>query len=92
MLPRAISEIHIASGFQKSFQKLPAKIQNVATQKDQIFRKNAFDPRLKTHRLRGELEGYWAYTINYSYRVLFRFINGDKAIYYDVGTHSIYKY
>jgi mRNA-degrading endonuclease YafQ of YafQ-DinJ toxin-antitoxin module len=91
MLARLISEVHITSGFQKSFRKLPANVRNLSVRKDRIFRANAFERQLKTHRLKGELDGYWSYSVNFSYRVLFRFIEPDKVIYYDIGTHGIYK-
>ena len=52
---------------------------------------NAFDPRLRTHKLRGALAGYWAYSVNYQYRVLFRFLASDAVLYYDIGTHDIYR-
>lgn len=83
--------IHTTSEFQKSFRKIPKPIQNLAVKKDQYFREDAFDIRLRTHKLRGELEGYWAYSINQKYRILFRFIKDDEVIYYDIGTHGIYK-
>ena len=91
MLPRVISKIHISAGFTKSFHKLPIFIQDLAIRKDQWFRDDAFDARLKTHKLKGILEGYWAYSVNQQYRILFRFVNSHEVIYYDIGTHDIYK-
>jgi mRNA-degrading endonuclease YafQ of YafQ-DinJ toxin-antitoxin module len=90
-MPRIVSTIHISSDFKKSFRKLPVAIQDLATHKDQWFRDDAFDPRLKTHKLKGVLEGYWSYSVNYQYRILFRFISHCEVLYYDIGTHSIYK-
>jgi addiction module RelE/StbE family toxin len=90
-MPHPILKIHSTSEFEKSFSKLPIHIQNLAEKKDKWFRKNAFDPRLHTHKLKGELEGYWSYYINFQYRVLFRFIDNDEVIYYDIGTHDIYR-
>lgn len=86
-----VSKVHTTSDFEKSFHKLPIYIQNLAIKKDKWFRKDAFDRRLHTHKLKGELEGYWSYSINYEYRILFRFLNDGEAIYYDIGTHDIYK-
>ena len=91
MSPRVISKIHVSSGFTKSFRKLPTPIQDVAIRKDQWFRDDAFDARLKTNKLKGILEGYWAYSVNHQYRVLLRFINNHEVLYYDIGTHDIYK-
>jgi len=86
-----ILKVHSTSEFEKSFRKLPTRIQDLAEKKDNWFRQDAFNPRLHTHKLRGELEGYWSYYVNRKYRILFRFLNGDEVVYYDIGTHEIYK-
>lgn len=86
-----IKSVNFSPHFFKSFQRLPRSVQTQAKQKDEWFRQNPFDRRLRTHKLKGELSGAWAYSINRQYRVLFRFLNGDEVIYYDVGTHDIYK-
>ena len=88
---RPVWKIQSTSAFQKSFRKIPRYIQDLSIQKDQWFRRNAFDPRLRAHKLKGELSGYWSYSINDAYRILFRFIHVDEVLYYDIGTHSIYK-
>jgi addiction module RelE/StbE family toxin len=86
-----ISKVHSTSLFEKSFQKLPFHIQDLAEKKEKWFRQDAFDSRLHTHKLKGELEGYWAYSVNYKYRILFRFLKSDEVIYYDIGMHDIYR-
>ena len=89
-MARHISKIHSTSEFEKSFRKIPTNIQDLAEKKDKWFRQDVFDRRLHTHKLRGELEGYWSYYINRKYRILFRFINAGEVVYYDIGTHAIY--
>ena len=86
-----IGQIHFAPRFFKSFDKLPKSIQTLSTKKDEMFCKNPFDPILHTHKLKGKLVGAWSYSVNYEYRVLFRFIKSNEVIYYDIGTHEIYK-
>ena len=88
---RPIRIVHVTSNFTKSFRSLPALIQESAVKKDRLFRHDAFAASLRTHKLKGPLDGYWAYSINFDYRVLFRFINAHEVIYYDVGTHKIYR-
>ena len=63
-MPRPISTVHITPDFEKAYLRLPKHIQNLATRKDQRFRKEAFDPSLRTHKLKGELSAYWAYSVN----------------------------
>ena len=86
-----ILTIRVSREFKKSYRKLHSHIQSIAEKKEFWFRNNAFDVRLHTHKLKGELEGFWSYSVNYSYRVLFRFINDQEVLFYDIGTHDIYK-
>jgi addiction module RelE/StbE family toxin len=89
-MPCQVLKIHITTDFEKSYKKLPKQIRQFAEIKDKKFRLNAFDPSLKTHKLKGELDGFYSYSVNYQYRILFRFINSSEVIYYDIGTHGIY--
>ena len=50
----------------------------------------ATDPRdalLRTHKLKGELAGYWAFSVDDDLRVLFRW-DGEIAFLVNLGTHD----
>ena len=52
---------------------------------------DAFDPALKTHKLKGELAGSWACSAAYDLRIVFDFVQhaGSEAILLQtVGTHD----
>ena len=52
---------------------------------------DAFHPRLKTHKLKGELQGFWACSAGYDLRIVFRFVEhqGVEAILLEsIGTHE----
>jgi len=53
------------------------------------------DPKhsfLKTHKLNGELKNYWASSVNFAFRIVFKFSKDKKEIVlYGVGDHDIYK-
>jgi len=91
MQSRPIGKISATSKFTRSLKKLPQRTQDKIHERDQIFRRNAFDPRLGTHKLKGKLWGYWSYSIDRQHRVLFRFVNGDGAVYHDIGNHKVYR-
>ena len=79
------------SSFKKSYKK---KISNSNLLKNSfwnsldIFNKNPFDKKLRTHKLSGELKGNWAFSINYSYRIVFEFIDENTILLIDIGTHD----
>jgi addiction module RelE/StbE family toxin len=52
---------------------------------------DAFDPRLKTHRLKGEFAGHWSCSAGYDLRIVFEIaeLGGQETIHLlDVGTHD----
>lgn len=52
---------------------------------------DAFDPRLKTHKLKGDLDDVWACSAGYDLRILFEFVQreGTEAILLlTMGTHD----
>lgn len=45
------------------------------------------DPLLRTHRLKGELNGYWSFSVDDDLRVVFRWAD-DVAFLVNLGTHD----
>lgn len=45
------------------------------------------DPLLRTHKLRGELAEYWAFSVDDDLRVLFRW-DGEEAFLVNLGSHD----
>ena len=77
----------------RRFRKLPLDVKEKLCERIKIFEKDPFDSRLKTHRLKGKLHGYFSFSLNYSYRVIFRTSDEYKNHFeiIDIGTHSVYE-
>jgi len=86
-----IKEIFYTPTFKKSFKSLPKDLQNEAIDREKLFRADAFDPKLKTHKLKGRFKNYYSFSISYSHRIVFRFINKSRVLFVDCGDHSVYK-
>ena len=84
-------KIYYSSKFAREYRKLPLKVKKCAERKEQIFRKNPFDPKLKTHKLKGSLKGFLSFSISQKYRIIFEFVNSHIVWFHSVGEHSIYK-
>ncbi len=84
-------EIRYTSRFEREYRKLSSIIKNEAKKKEIVFRSNPFDNRLKTHKLKGLLAGFWSFSISYNYRIIFMFKNKDIVEFYSVGNHDIYE-
>ena len=57
----------------------------------ELLAQDAFDPRLKTHKLTGDLQGIWACSGAYDLRILFEFTQHEGAeviLLLTMGTHD----
>lgn len=57
----------------------------------EVLSTDAFHPKLKTHKLKGELEGSWACSAGHDLRIIFTFVpyEGNEAILLEtIGSHE----
>ncbi len=83
-------DVYYSPGFIRTYKKLPHAVQKKFIEVEQIFRVNPHVTTLRTHALQGKLKGYYAFSVTYSYRVLFAF-EPDGVTFIDIGTHGIYR-
>jgi addiction module RelE/StbE family toxin len=83
-------KIFYYSKFKHQYKKLPANIRLLAVEREKLFRKDPFDIKLKTHKLHGDLSEYWAFSINFQYRIIFDFVDDNVVRFYNIGKHDIY--
>ncbi|OHA63685.1 MAG: hypothetical protein A2842_01290 [Candidatus Wildermuthbacteria bacterium RIFCSPHIGHO2_01_FULL_48_25] len=77
--------------FARDYRKLPYEIKEKAKEREKIFIENPFDQRLKTHRLHGRFREFWAFSVDYRFRIIFRFLGEKEVRFYAVDDHSVYK-
>ena len=85
-----VKEIHYNESFEAQFFNLPKSIQKKACSKEQLFRKNAFHPSLRLHKLKGKLDGLWSISIDMKYRIIFKPLDDGVILFVSVGMHAIY--
>jgi mRNA interferase YafQ len=83
------------ASFRRAFKR---RTRNDSRLQERIFEtlallvENPFAPSLKTHKLRGQLEGLWACWVEYDCRIVFEFgsdsVIGDVIVLVDLGTHD----
>lgn len=82
--------IDFSSSFLKTYRKLSKEVVDQFEAKENIFFTNPFHPSLKTHKLSGSMKDYYAFSVNYKYRVVFKFLTKDIIVFISIGTHDIY--
>ncbi|MEK9156592.1 MAG: type II toxin-antitoxin system RelE/ParE family toxin [Patescibacteria group bacterium] len=85
-----VEEIKYSSHFLRALKKLPKSLKSEILKQETIFRENRLNPKLKTHKLKGELKGFWAFSITKSYRIMFAIEDNGVISFIDVGDHDIY--
>jgi addiction module RelE/StbE family toxin len=76
--------------FIRQYNKLPEDLKIEIKEKIALFEQNPLHPSLKNHKLHGKLKAFQAFSVNYSYRILY-VTKGNMAILSKIGTHDLYK-
>lgn len=80
--------ITVTEEFERRFIELPPHIQRQAENKRALFCENPFHPSLHTEKLHPKGRELWSFRINRQYRIIFRFVDGSKALFLTCGPHS----
>ena len=83
-------KIFYSPHFLRAYKKLPKEVQHIAEEREEIFRENWKATFLETHKLKGPFSGFWSFSINHRFRIIFEF-DGDDVHFHDVGDHDIYR-
>ena len=85
----------IQVGFSSSFNRAYKKLIRNNTDKQKkfseslgIFMNDPFHPRLRTHKLTGQLKNLWSFSVEYDLRVVFYFVADNQVVFEDIGTHD----
>lgn len=86
-------EVLVTDEFERRYQDLPASVQQRAEKQEKLFRENPFHPSLHTEKLKPKSKEVWSFRIDRQYRIVFRFVSGNQALFLTVGPHSwIYRF
>ncbi len=75
---------------KRTVKKDPRLVQDIQSALE-LLSEDTFHPRLKTHKLKGNLAGAWACSVGYDLRIVFEFVQheGAEAILLEtIGTHN----
>ena len=59
-------------------------------ERENIFLEDLNNPVLKNHSLKGEMKGFYSFSIAGDIRVIYKFMDNEKvlAIFIDIGSHN----
>ena len=88
-MKRPITTIRVTSHFTRQYKRLPPEVKEIAEARERIFRADAIDPRLRTHKLSGRLKDLWAFSVTYDLRIVFEFLGADEVLFHSIGSHQV---
>ena len=86
-----MTEIAFSSSFKRAFKK---RIEGRKPREEkfwkrvEMFKNDPHDTRRRTHKLSGDLQEFWSFSIEYDVRVVFQFATQNRAVFTDIGTHD----
>ena len=86
-LLRSSAFVRKARKFLKKYPQASHNLQSTL----ELLATDCFHPRLKTHKLKGELEGTWACSLGYDLRIVFKFVDYEESeciFLLTLGTHE----
>ncbi len=69
-------------GFKRSFKRAIRRrpdLQDKIEHALELLANDPFSPLLHTHKLRGDLAGSWACTVDFEYRIVFEFVRDPES-------------
>ena len=76
--------------FVRKFSKLENSLQAEVIQKINLFRDRNNHKTLDVHKLHGKFREYFGFSVNYTYRIVFRYVSKKEVLFTDIGGHEIY--
>jgi mRNA interferase YafQ len=84
------------SSFKRAFKRVIRKnprLEETIFEVLELLVTDPFAPSLKSHKLKGDLEGLWACWVEYDCRIIYTFQpnheeNEDMIVLIDIGTHD----
>jgi addiction module RelE/StbE family toxin len=87
VLLRSSAFIRAARKILKKQPEIAENVQNTL----ELLATDPFHPRLRTHKLKGDLEDSWACSAGYDLRIIFRFVEqveSQAILLESIGTHD----
>ena len=77
--------------FVREFKKLPVALQTEALERIALFADPTHHEQLRVHKLKGKLKGFYSFSISYSHRIVFAYVDRSTVVFLAVGDHDVYR-
>ena len=84
-------EIAFSSSFKRAFKKKIRRNKSLEIKfwkKTEVFIEEPYHFSLRTHKLSGDMNNLWSFSVENDCRVIFYFESSRKVVFIDIGTHD----
>ena len=76
--------------FVRVYGKLPDVLKHAVKRKILLFQDRNNHRQLEVHKLHGKYKGFFSFSIDRKFRIMFEWISSEEARLHTIGDHSIY--
>jgi len=84
-------QISFKPTFVKQMNKLEKELVEEVFEKIELFKNEKNHKLLKVHKLHGKLSEHFSFSVNYKFRIVFKYERKGQVVFLDIGDHDIYK-
>ena len=84
-------QISFKPTFVKQMNKLKKELVEEVFEKIELFKNEKNHKLLKVHKLHGKLSEHFSFSVNYKFRIIFKYERKGQVVFWDIGDHDIYK-
>lgn len=84
-------EISYKPTFVRQLKKLDPALQNEVVEQIALFTNPSNHSILSVNKLKGRLAGFHSFSVNFKYRVVFRYDGKKEAVLLVIGDHAVYR-
>jgi len=77
--------------FIKNYKRLQSELKAEIIKKIELFKNRENHKMLDVHKLHGKMKDRYSFSVNYRYRIVFRYEDKNTAALLTVGDHDIYQ-
>ncbi len=84
--------VEYSSDFVRKYGKLSKPLREETKERIEEFKDTKNHQKLRVHKLKGDMLGFLAFSINYRDRIIFQFSKDKKVAYLlNIGDHTVYE-
>ncbi len=77
--------------FVRAYKKMSPELKQEVKEKIILFADPSNHERLRVHKLKGKLKGFYSFSVTHAHRVVFQYEKPDVAVLIAIGDHDVYQ-